>query len=79
MRSRKSEGPDGVHPGILEERTYQCENVMCNLSLKINLIPSETESNKCDTISKPSGKVWGTIDQKVSLPYEGSYGNYNKI
>lgn len=56
MRSRKSEGPDGVHPGFQKERTYQCENVMCNLSLKINFIPRETESNKCDTILSRQGR-----------------------
>lgn len=63
MRSRKSEGPDGVRMGFLKEHTCQCENVMCNLSLKINLIPKETGSNKCNTIFKLSGMIWGNIDQ----------------
>lgn len=79
MRSSKPQGPDGIHPPILKECTYQCENVMCNLSLGINLIPRETENNECDTIFKQSGKIWGTTDQKISLPYRGNYEGCNKI
>lgn len=68
-----------MQPAFLKERTYKCENVMRYLSFKIHVIPRETESNKCDIIFKPSGKIWGAIDQEVSLPCRGKYGNYNKI
>lgn len=57
----------------------QCESIMCNLSLKINVIPRETGSNKCDIIFKQSRKIWETIDPKVFPPYRENYEDYNKI
>lgn len=79
LKSRKSEGPDGVRSGFLKEHVYRCESVQCKLSLKIKLIPREPESRKGDTIFKPSGKIWGATEQYVSLEYSENYGSNNKI
>lgn len=44
MRSRKSEGPDGVHPGFLKECRYQCESVTCHLK-SISFLEKQKATN----------------------------------